>query len=153
MSRILVAGIGNIFFGDDGFGVEVARRLAAEPPPNASGIDFGIRGVHLAYELLAPTDLLVVDDLTSRGGAAGSLSVIDPTVEDTPASAQRDAHGMSLPAVFESVRAMGGQLPEIRIIGCEPATTEPQLGLSDVVERALPAALDLVRNVIQENHP
>ena len=151
MTRALVAGVGNVFFGDDGFGVEVARRLAQSPPSDAMVVDFGIRGVHLAYEMLGPHDLVVIADCMARGEAPGTLYVLDPDLEQPQGAA--DAHSMHLPAVFASVRAMGGTLPRIRIIGCEPATTEPQLGLSDVVMRALPAAVDLVRSVIQENTP
>ena len=148
MTRVLVAGIGNIFFGDDGFGVEVARQLASTPPPGASVIDFGIRGVHLAYELLVPTDLLVVIDLAPRGGAPGSLYLIDPAVDAAPARAAQDAHGMNLPAVFDSVLAMGGQLPTIRIVGCEPEAIEARLGLSPRVAAAVPLAMTLVRTAI-----
>ncbi len=145
----LIAGVGNIFFGDDGFGVEVIRRLAASPPEDATVVDFGIRGVHLAYELLARHDLVVIADCMARGEAPGTLYVLDPDVDAPPAV--DDAHGMHLPAVFASVRAMGGALPRIPIGRCEPATTEPQLGLSEVVQRALPAALDLVRDTIRRS--
>src|SRR5688500_9453041 len=108
--RLLVAGVGNLLLGDDGFGVEVARRLATTMlPEGARARDFGIRGVHLAYELLDGVDVLLVADALARGGEPGTLYVFEP---DTGAAAplEGDAHGMDLPHVFASVRSMGGEL-------------------------------------------
>jgi hydrogenase maturation protease len=149
MTRVLVAGVGNVFFGDDGFGVEVARALAAAPPPHATVTDYGIRGVHLAYELLSPPELLVVIDVTARGGEPGTLYVIDPDVERPPHV--DDAHGMHLPAVFASVKAMGGAMPPTRVIGCEPAEIVARMGLSASVAAAVPRAAELVRTTIAKH--
>ena len=80
-ARILIAGVGNIFFGDDGFGMEVVRRLSLQPPEGAQVIDFGIRGLHLAYALLEPLDLLLVVDALSRGGAPGTVYALEPDLD------------------------------------------------------------------------
>jgi hydrogenase maturation protease len=143
-ARVLVAGVGNVFLGDDGFGVEVARRLADEGLAEGVEVaDYGIRGVHLAFRLLDPPALLVVADTVSRGGPAGTLYVLEPDVEEGGAPA--DAHGMNLPAVLASVRAMGGALPPVRIVGCEPAVLDERMGLSPAVAQAVEPALSLVR--------
>jgi hydrogenase maturation protease len=147
--RVLVAGVGNVFFRDDGFGVEVARRLAQdEMPPGAAVADFGIRGIHLAFELLDPPRLLVVVDALPRGGAPGSLYVVDPEL-DAMQPAGADAHAMQLPAVFASVRAMGGTLPRVLVVGCEPAEVGEGMGLSEPVQRAIGPAAELVRDIVQ----
>lgn len=151
MNRILVAGVGNVFFGDDGFGVAVARRLAAERLPAGTRVsDFGIRGVHLAYELLEPIDLLIVVDLAARGGSPGTLYVIEPEVDRAdPPVAVDGAHGMDVCAVFASVRALGGTLPRVVIVGCEPACLDPRMALSPEVEGAVPGAIQLVHELAQ----
>lgn len=144
---ILIAGVGNVFFGDDGFGVEVARRLATEAlPDGVRVVDFGIRGLHLAYELLEPIDLLVIVDTVSRGGAPGSLYVIEPDTDGVPAGP--DAHSMDLGWVFATVRSMGGALPPIRLVGCEPASIEERLGLGEEVASACGPAVQLVREIV-----
>jgi hydrogenase maturation protease len=148
--RTLVAGVGNIFFGDDGFGVEVVRQLALAPPPGVTVVDFGIRGVHLAYEMLAPVELVVIADCMSRGGTPGTLYVVSP--ETAVAPGVDDAHGMNLPAVFATVRAMAGALPRVRIVGCEPASLEPAVGLSPTVARTIPSAVELVRSVLADRN-
>ncbi len=150
MTRALIAGVGNIFFSDDGFGVEVVRWLAADPPPATIVRDFGIRGVHLTYQLLEPIELLVVIDCMPRGGPPGTLYVVEPELDGTCAPELDDAHGMSLPAVFASAHAMNGWLPRIRIVGCEPASVIAGIGLSREVMDAIPGAVKLVRDVIAE---
>ena len=148
--RILVAGIGNVFSGDDGFGVEVARRLLAQPrPENVKVADFGIRGIHLVFELLSPLDLLVVVDACPRGGTPGTLYEIEPDVDEVGSDVQGDAHGMDLPSVFARVRAMGGGLPRVLLVGCEPADIEDGMGLSALVEAALDPALALVQDIVK----
>ena len=107
--RVLVAGIGNVFLGDDGFGVAVAARLAREPLPEGTRVtDFGIRGVHLAFELLDPPDLLVLVDAMARGDAPGTLYLVDPEVEDLSGGAPApDAHAMDPYTVLAAARRMG----------------------------------------------
>lgn len=150
MTRVLVAGVGNVFFGDDAFGVEVARGLAAAPPADAKVSDFGIRARHLAFELLEPFELCVVADCMPRGGAPGTLYVVEPD----PAGAHgslADAHAMNLETVFAAVRELGGRLPYTIIVGCEPATIDPGMGLSPAVAGAVPAAIQLIRDLITSN--
>ena len=150
MTHILIAGIGNIFLGDDGFGVEVAHRLLARPvPAGATVIDAGIRGMDLAFRLLDPVDLLVLIDAvdaTAQTGGPGTLYVIEPEVD---AMNQGDAsgHGMNLPGVFALVRAMGGTLPRMLLVGCKPASLDEQLGLSPLVEAAIEPALGIIEDL------
>ena len=147
--RILVAGVGNVFFGDDGFGPAVAQRLReAQLPPDVDVAEFGIRGIHLAYELLEAPAVLIVADAVPRGGAPGTLYVLEPELDAEPA--QADAHGMDLRSVFAAVLAMGGTLPRIRIVGCEPASVAPGIGLSAPVANAVDEAARLVRDLLQE---
>ncbi|HEX4454925.1 MAG TPA: hydrogenase maturation protease [Kofleriaceae bacterium] len=143
----LVAGIGNLFFGDDGFGVEVARELSRQPPAEATVTDFGIRALHLAYELCYEHSLCIVADCVSRGGSPGTLYVIEPDV-DGPRGDLADAHGMNLEIVFTTVAMLGGVLPKILIVGCEPEQIEPGIGLSASVQRAIPAAASLIRDLL-----
>jgi hydrogenase maturation protease len=146
---VVVAGVGNVFLGDDGFGAEVARRLARQPLPAGLEVtDYGIRGLHLAYRLLDPVSLLVVADVARRGGAPGTLYVIEPDVEAL-APGTADGHAFDLAAVFSAVRSMGGELPRIRIVACEPASLGERIGLSAPVEAAVEPALRLVRELVE----
>lgn len=147
--RVLVAGVGNVFFGDDGFGVEVARRLRVRQLPIGTEVgDFGVRGLHLAHALLDPIELLVVAELAPRGGAPGTLYVIDPEREPRGIGTA-DGHSIDIPLVLAAVRAFGGSLPRVRIIGCEPADVGAHLGLSEPVRRAVDPAAELVRQVVE----
>ena len=147
--RVLVAGIGNIFFADDGFGCEVAQLLAREPAsPDVAIEDFGIRGLHLAYELLAGYDRAILVDAAPRGGAPGTLYVIEPEVE--VGGAAPDAHRMDVQNVFAFLRMLDGAPPPLTVVGCEPATTEPGMGLSAAVGAAVAPAAALVRRLLAE---
>jgi hydrogenase maturation protease len=147
-ARILVAGVGNVFFGDDGFGPAVAQRLrAVDLPPGVEVRESGIRGIHLAYELLEGPELLIVADAVPRGGAPGTLYVLEPELDGVPG--QADAHGMDLPSVFAAVAAMGGSLPRVRIVGCEPESVEARMGLSPRVEQAVEEAVRLILELLQ----
>lgn len=150
-SRVLVAGIGNVFLGDDGFGVAVARRLERELLPEGTRVvDFGIRGVHLAFDLLSPPDLLVLVDATSRLGAPGTLYEIDPDEDPTAFEpAEPDAHAMDPRAIFMAVKAMGGTLPRTRIVGCEPDDLSEGICLSDAVQQAVEPAVQMIRRLIE----
>jgi len=147
---VLVACIGNVFLGDDGFGVEVARRLAEGPvPPGVVVTDFGIRGLHLAYALLEPYALAIVVDAVQRGAAPGTLYLLEPeSVSDLTGTACTDAHGMSLPAVLATTRAMGGAVPQLLLVGCEPACVDEGMGLSERVAQAVDGAVTMVRDVL-----
>jgi hydrogenase maturation protease len=157
-ARVLVAGIGNVFLGDDGFGVEVARRLLAEPaPPGVTVVDVGIRALHLAYELLDQPQLLLIVDAVSRGGPPGTLYLIDLEGSDTPGCAApggaagfADAHSMSVSTVFAALGTLGGVTPRTRLVGCEPAFVGEDMGLSAAVAAAVPQALAMVRKAIKE---
>jgi hydrogenase maturation protease len=146
---ILVAGVGNLFFGDDGFGPEVARALAREPLDGVKVEDFGIRGLHLAYELLDGYERAILVDAVPRGAAPGTLYVIEPS-DETPAGPP-DAHRMDVQNVFAYLRVLGGEPPPVTIVGCEPETTEPGIALSAAVTRAVEPAAALVRRLIHEH--
>lgn len=150
MSRVLVAGVGNIFLSDDGFGVEVVRRLAGHPMPEGVTVaDYGIRGIHLAYELLEGYDRLILIDAISRGGRPGTIEVLVP--DDVPATgAMPDAHGMEPLAIFAYLASIGGDPVPTVIVGCEPATLEENIGLSEPVEKAVDEAIRIVLNLIDE---
>ena len=149
--RILVAGIGNIFFADDAFGPAVLARLAHEPIAGAHTEDFGIGVVHLAYALLDGYDAAVIVDTVARGGAPGTLYVIEPADAGEPLAAdQPDAHRMDLGSVFAFVRRLGGQPPPITIVGCEPESLDEGDDLSGTVARAVETALPLVRRVVNQ---
>ena len=147
MTRVLVAGVGNVFLSDDAFGVEVARRLAPAPPADTTVSDFGIRAIHLAYELLNPFELCIVVDCMARGGAPGTLYVLEPATEDF-AGAVANAHAMNLPVVFAAVRELGGTMPRTLIVGCEPAEIEAGMGLSPAVAHAVPGAVMLIHELV-----
>ncbi|MEU3047875.1 hydrogenase maturation protease [Streptomyces sp. NPDC006984] len=153
--RTLVAGIGNIFLGDDGFGVEAVRQLSAGPlPPHVEAVDFGVRGVHLAYQLLEGYDTAVLLDATARGGAPGTLYVIEDAEADAPpGGAPLDGHRMTPGTVLALLGTLGagtGTAPPARIlvVGCEPACLDEGIGLSDAVGGAVPHAVRTVRDLV-----
>jgi hydrogenase maturation protease len=149
--NVLVAGIGNVFFGDDGFGVVVANRLASEQLPEGARVhDFGIRGVHLAFELLDPPDLFILVDATPKGGEPGTLYVIDPEITpEIVSSAHADAHAMDPGTVLVAVQQMAGALPKTRIVGCEPSDLGAGMELSEPVKRAIEPAIAVIRRLIE----
>ena len=108
MKRVLIAGVGNIFLGDDGFGVEVARRPGTRTLPEGVRVeDYGIRAVHLAYELLSGYDGLILVDAVSRGEAPGTVSVIEPDLASGAGPGAMDAHSMSPDTVFALMTSLG----------------------------------------------
>jgi hydrogenase maturation protease len=154
--RILVAGIGNIFLGDDAFGSEVARRLLArELPIEVRVVDFGIRGFDLAYALLDGYDVTIFVDATPRGEAPGTLYTIEPDLSEldemNAQSSMVEPHGMNPLKVLAMVRAMGGEFKRILLVGCEPAPLEledGQMGLSEPVKAAVEQAVLLVESLV-----
>jgi hydrogenase maturation protease len=149
MRRILIAGIGNIFLGDDGFGPAVVRRLSAEPLPEGVELyDVGIRGMHLAYKLLDGWDLLVAVDAVSRGGAPGTGYLIE--ADTTATQRQPDAHSIDLPSVFSTVRALGGELGRVLVVGCEPEALCERIGLSPPVAAAVEPTMKRIRQIAEE---
>ena len=134
--KMLVAGVGNVFLGDDGFGVEVAQRLAREAWPEGVNVaDYGIRGVHLAHEILRGYDSLILIDAAPRGEAPGTLFVLEPDFENadglerTESGFLLDAHGMDPEIVLGMVRDLGGSIGRVVIVGCEPTDVEERIGL------------------------
>ena len=146
--RVLVAGVGNLFLGDDGFGPEVARRLAGHPlPAGVRVVDYGIRGMHLAYDLLDDYDELVILDAAPRGGRPGDVVVLE-VGEGGFGTGDFDGHGMEPTAVLSSLGSLGGQLPRTYVVGCEPADTDEGIGLSAPVAAAVDPAVDAVLRLL-----
>lgn len=148
---VLIAGIGNVFLGDDGFGVEVARRLeSVDLPDGVEAGDYGIGGVHLAYDVLdRPCSCLVLVDAVGRGEAPGTLFVIEPDVEGDPATVA-DAHGLGPAAVLGLLRTLEAMPERVLVVGCEPATVEPGMELSAPVAAGVDRAVELVRSLAAE---
>ena len=151
---ILIAGIGNIFLQDDGFGVEVAKRLAdSELPEGVKVTDFGIRGVHLAYEMLdGGYDTTILIDAAPRGEAPGTVYLIEPDLDniDAQQSASMDAHSMDPQVVFATLKSLGGSPRRVLIVGCEPLVIDDGIGLSEPVGRAVEEAVRLVHSVVDD---
>ncbi len=152
---ILVAGLGNIFLSDDGFGVEVARRLAGlDLGDDVKVTDFGIRGLHLAYELLDGYEMVILVDASPRGDEPGTLYVIEPDPAPEPDPDEippLDAHGMDPGAVLAILGVLGGKVDRILVVGCEPALADEGMGLSPPVEAAVDQAVILVQDLINEH--
>jgi hydrogenase maturation protease len=175
--KTLIAGVGNIFLGDDGFGVEVATRLAgADLPDGVKVVDYGIRGMHLAYDLANGYDAAILIDATPRGGAPGTIYVIEPDLGSGPAAdtgpeadagdadaidgdaAVADAvdanplfnaHGMQPDVVFGMLDMLGGGRPDrILVVGCEPASVDYGMGLSDAVTASVDEAVQVVLELV-----
>jgi hydrogenase maturation protease len=147
--RVLVAGIGNMFLGDDGFGPEVARRLELEGglPGGVRVADYGIRGMHLAFDLLDPVSALILVDTVAAGDRPGDITVLEVGPADL-GDGDVDAHGMNPAAMLAGLVRMGGTLPPTYVVGCRPATVAEGIGLSPAVEAAVPAAIAAVREVL-----
>lgn len=147
--HILIAGIGNIFLGDDGFGPEVIRHVA---PRFADGgvrvVDYGIGGMHLAYDLLDGWDALVLIDALPDRGAPGELRVFEADHETFDASTGLDVHSMDPSAVFASLRALGGTPPRTIVIGCQVADITDGMGLSAPMLAAVPIAGNAVEAAV-----
>jgi hydrogenase maturation protease len=155
--RVLVAGIGNIFLADDGFGVEVVRRLAGrELPEDVEVADFGIRGLDLAYALMDPYEAVVFVDALPRGEEPGTVYLIEPEVEDGGEIAL-DTHGMDPVKVIRFARAMGAEIPRTLVVGCEPQNIlsgenydDMLMELSEPVLAAVDEAAKLVQSLVEE---
>lgn len=152
--RILVAGIGNIFLGDDAFGVEVAQLLAKQPmPEGVRVVDFGIRGFDLAYALMDDYEAAILVDTMARGEAPGTLTVIEPDLTTLPDADTRaiEMHSIDPLTVLMLVRTLGGQSPPVYVVGCEPLTFGPeegQMGLSAPIQAALEEATRIVLSLV-----
>ena len=148
-SGILVAGIGNIFLGDDGFGPEVIRHVPDRVVgPGVNVVDYGIRGMHLAYDLLEDWDALVLVDAIPSRGTPGAIHVFEADHETLSPNSGLDAHSMDPTAVFASLTALGGTPPYTIVVGCEAHDVEERIGLSDAVAAAVPDAVRAVDEVV-----
>ncbi|HKX32121.1 MAG TPA: hydrogenase maturation protease [Blastocatellia bacterium] len=154
--RILIACIGNIFLGDDAFGVEVAKRLAGRRlPEEVRAVDFGIRGFDLAYALMDGYDLTIFVDAAPRGGTPGTIYTIEPDLNelpepDGPAPAV-EPHGLHPLKVLQLVKSMGGEFKRLLLVGCEPATCGPEegmMGLSEPVQAAVNEAVEVIESLV-----
>jgi hydrogenase maturation protease len=155
-ARILIAGIGNIFFGDDAFGVEVARRLAQHPFPETVRVkDFGIRGLDLAYALLDPYEAVILVDAAPRGGKVGTVYVLEPELDEPSAPAAAvEPHSMVPVKVLQTARDMGSTIEHILIVGCEPgplvADDELQMQMSAPVQAAVDEAITVIHSLVNQ---
>ncbi|TSD46819.1 hydrogenase maturation protease [Rhodococcus sp. KBS0724] len=162
--RVLVAGVGNIFLGDDGFGSEVVRALQREQlPEGVQLVDYGIRGVHLAYDLLEPWEALVLIDALPPSGKPGAVEVYeleaetgDGTISSGTVSssavesgtASLDAHSLDPNSVFASLRALGGTPPRTFVVGAHVESVEEGIGLTPVVQDAVTGAASVVLGLV-----
>jgi hydrogenase maturation protease len=153
--KVLIAGIGNIFQGDDAFGVEVAQRLAKRPlPAGVDVVDFGIRGYDLAYAVMEERDCTILVDAVPRGGAPGTLYVIEPDLSMLDEPEDVSAHAMNPLNVFRLVKAMGGSWSRVLLLGCEPgdlgSEEEGRMGLSPAVAAAVDGAIILAESLVRD---
>ncbi len=156
--RILIAGIGNIFMGDDAFGVHVAQRLAIrKQPEGVRVVDFGIRGLDLAYALSDGYDCVILVDAVHRGEPPGTLYTIEPDIRRPGATDEPeelpDAHGMDPVKVLQMAGHLGALPSRVLLVGCEPGElpgSEGRMGLSPAVESVLDEAVRLVEKLIRE---
>jgi hydrogenase maturation protease len=155
--RVLVAGVGNIFLGDDGFGVEVVRRLAERGLPEGVEVaDFGIRGMDLAYALQEDYELVVFVDAIPRGDKPGTLYLIEPEIEEN-GEISLDTHGMDPVKVIKLARALGAKRTRTLVVGCEPQVIvsgedydDMLMELSEPVRMAVDEAVRLVESLVEE---
>jgi len=155
--RILVAGIGNIFLADDGFGVEVVKRLAErELPENVEVRDFGIKGMDLAYALMEDYETVIFVDAVPRGEKPGTVYLIEPEIEEE-GDAAIDTHGMDPVKVIRFARALGAKPVRTLVVGCEPQVIltgenydDMLMELSEPVQAAVDEAVKLVESLVEE---
>ena len=157
--RMLIAGVGNIFLGDDGFGVEVASRLANAGLPDWVRVaDYGISGMHLAYDLAEGFETTVLVDASPRGEPPGTVYVMELDAERDQSATDRgnpllDAHGMQPDVVFGMLDLLGADAGRVLLVGCEPASTEPGMGLSAPVAAAVEKAVRIVHDLVRAADP
>jgi len=155
--RMLIAGVGNIFLGDDGFGVEVANRLAdAELPGWVRVADYGISGMHLAYDLAEGFETTVLVDASPRGEPPGTVYLMELDVNRDQADQTPDrgiplldAHGMQPDVVFGMLDLLGAEAGRVLLVGCEPVSAEPGMGLSAPVAAAVDEAVRIVHDLVR----
>lgn len=150
-ARIFVVGVGNIFLGDDGFGVEVATRMRRRPVPEGVRVEeYGIRGVHLAYALLEGSfDLVILVDTLDLGEEPGVITVFEPEL-DGDAEVLPDAHDLDPASVMGLLSGLGGSVGRMLVVGCQPSALEERMGLSPAVEAAVDEAISVLEELVQE---
>ena len=154
--NILIAGIGNIFFGDDAFGCEVAAQLMRRPlPEGVRVIDFGIRSYDLAYAMMNGPDVTIFIDATPRGQPPGTIYLLEPdkNILDSNFGEVVNAHSMNPVRVLQLIHSLGGQPGRLYLVGCEPAvleTEEGAMGLSEKVQAAVAPAIEMIETLIRE---
>jgi hydrogenase maturation protease len=154
--NILIAGIGNIFFGDDAFGCEVAAQLMRQPlPEGVRVIDFGIRSYDLAYAMMNGPDVTIFIDATPRGQPPGTIYLLEPdkNILDSDFGEVVNAHSMNPVRVLQLIHSLGGQPGRLYLVGCEPAvleTEEGAMGLSEKVQAAVAPAIEMIETLIRE---
>ena len=150
MAGVLVACVGNIFLADDGFGSAVGATLATrEIPEGVKVVDYGIRSVHLVYDLMDGYDVLVVvDTVSQQSGGPGTLYVIEPDLGAQEAPEVLNPHDLSPGGVMALLPSLGGQVRRILVVGCQPASLDEGIGLTDAVRAAVEPAADLVLGVV-----
>jgi hydrogenase maturation protease len=152
--RVLIAGVGNIFFGDDAFGVEVARRMAQRAlPEGVRVVDFGIRGLDLTYALLDPWEVVIVVDAAPRGGTIGTIYVIEPELDPAGmAETAVEPHAMNPLNVLHTARELGSTIKQVLLVGCEPSpcATEDdmRMELSEPVANAVEEAISVIESLV-----
>ena len=155
-SKILVAGVGNIFMGDDAFGSEVARRLMSQGLPTEVQVtDFGIRSYDLAYALTDGYDVTILVDVTTQKQSPGTVYLIEPDLSqlDQLDGMIADAHSLNPVNVLQMLRSLGSAPGKLYLIGCEPAILDIEdgrIGLSEVVEAAIPQAIQLIKSLVND---
>jgi hydrogenase maturation protease len=148
--------VGNIFLGDDAFGVEVVQRLARRTlPPNVRVVDFGIRSYDLAYALMEPWELVILVDALPGGNEPGTIYLVEPQLpQAVDAPTGFDAHSMDPVSVLQLVSKLGGQPAHILVVGCEPASVDldanGNTGLSEPVRAAIDETIRLIEELILE---
>jgi hydrogenase maturation protease len=156
-SSVLIAGVGNIFLGDDAFGVEVARHLATRAlPPGVSVVDYGIRGFDLSYALLDPWDAVIIVDAMARGGSPGTLYTIEPDLSSIGNTSSPDVamnpHGMDPVRVLNLAASLGQISARVYVVGCEPADfgdeLEGRMGLSPHLQSVVEEASNMVERLV-----
>ena len=155
--RVLVAGVGNIFLGDDGFGVEVVRRLTERDMPEGVEVkDFGIRGMDLAYALQEDYEVVIFVDAVPRGEEPGTVYLIEPEIEED-GEISLDTHGMDPVKVIKLSRALGAEPTRTLVVGCEPQVVlsgedydDMSMELSEPVHAAVGEAVKLVESLVEE---
>ncbi len=156
-NSILIAGVGNIFLGDDAFGVEVAQHLTTRSlPAGVSVVDYGIRGFDLAYALLDPWDAVIIVDAMSRGGSPGTLYTVEPDLgsiaNNHSADMAMNPHGMDPVRVLNLASSLGKIIARVYVVGCEPADfgdeLEGRMGLSPHLQSLVAEASDMVERLV-----